>query len=69
MRLKRAAIVGSAGFAAGYYLGARAGRQRYEQLRWVGTAFRKGAAVVQLAGERFRREDSEPETAVYDSSR
>jgi hypothetical protein len=76
MRLKRAAIVGSAGFAAGYYLGARAGRKRYDQLRRVigplGTAFSKGSAVVQLAGERFRRDESdEPgvRDAVYDSSR
>jgi hypothetical protein len=77
MRLKRAAIVGSAGFAAGYYLGARAGRNRYDQMRRVagpiGTAFSKVAAVVQLAGERFRRDDGEHAAldppAVYDSSR
>ena len=76
MRLKRTAIVGSAGFVAGYYLGARAGRKRYDQMRRVagpiGTAFSKGAAVVQLAGERFRRDESDQPAArdaVYDSSR
>ena len=76
MRLKRTTIVASAGFAAGYYLGSRAGRKRYDQIRRVtgplGTAFSKGAAVVQLAGERFRREESDQppaRDALYDSSR
>ncbi len=52
------------GFAAGYYLGAKAGRERYEQLNRlvtraresevVETAAEKAKAVVDLAGERAR---------------
>jgi hypothetical protein len=52
------------GFGAGYYLGARAGRERYEQLnRWIDrtrnseayeTAAEKARAVVDLAAERAR---------------
>jgi hypothetical protein len=52
------------GFGAGYYLGARAGRERYEQLNaWIDrtrnseayeTATEKARAVVDLAAERAR---------------
>ena len=52
------------GFGAGYYLGARAGRERYEQLnQWIDrtrnsevyeTATEKARAVVDLATERAR---------------
>ena len=52
------------GFGAGYYLGAKAGRERYEQMnRWVNrakdseafdTASEKARAVVDLGVERAR---------------
>ena len=52
------------GFGAGYYLGAKAGRERYEQLnRWITqakqsdayeTATEKAKAVVDLGVERAR---------------
>ena len=55
------------GFAAGYYLGAKAGRERYLQLnRWlrqaqgsdaVSTAMGKARAVVDLGKERARSHD------------
>ncbi|MGQ0825371.1 MAG: hypothetical protein ACT4OX_10165 [Actinomycetota bacterium] len=45
------------GFAAGYFLGARAGRERYELLR------SKLRALVDLAIERVKRPSD------YDSSR
>jgi hypothetical protein len=61
MRLKLGLIVG---FALGYYLGAMAGRERYEQLnRWIRkvqrsdafeTAVDKTRAVVDLGVERAR---------------
>ncbi len=60
MRFRTGAI---AGFAVGYYLGSRAGRERYEQLRRAleavpfGLAMEKGQAVVELAVERMRRHD------------
>jgi hypothetical protein len=60
MRFRTGAIVG---FAVGYYLGARAGRERYEQLRRVlaalplGPAVEKGQALVELAVERVRTDD------------
>jgi hypothetical protein len=50
---RRTAFV--AGLAVGYYLGARAGRERYEQIRAVleeipiGRAVEKGRALVELA--------------------
>jgi hypothetical protein len=54
MRFKTGAIVG---FAAGYYLGAKAGHERYEQLRKlverVGPV-RKVQAAVELGRERLR---------------
>ena len=60
MRFRTGAI---AGFAVGYYLGARAGRERYEQLRRVlgalplGPAVEKAQALVELALERVRTDD------------
>jgi hypothetical protein len=44
------------GFGVGYYLGARAGRERYEQLRrWLGqTPLAKVQAAVELGRERLR---------------
>lgn len=59
MRFKAGAIVG---FAVGYYLGAKAGRERYEQLRSlverVGPV-RKVQAAVELGRERLRGEPLE----------
>jgi hypothetical protein len=63
MRFRTGAI---AGFAVGYYLGARAGRERYEQLRRVldalplGPAVEKAQALVELAVERARSDDAAP---------
>ena len=37
------------GFASGYYLGAKAGRQRYEQLRGAARALRRSRALDQAA--------------------
>jgi hypothetical protein len=44
------------GFGLGYYLGARAGRERYEQIRsWLGqTPLAKVQAAVDLGRERLR---------------
>ena len=57
------------GFAAGYYLGAQAGRERYLQLnRWLrqaqgsdafSTAMGKARAVVDLGRERARAHDEQ----------
>lgn len=50
--MKNRLILG-AGFAAGYYLGAKAGRQRYEQLnRLIGKIRRSGPAT--MAGEKAK---------------
>jgi membrane protein DedA with SNARE-associated domain len=63
MRFRTGAIVG---FAVGYYVGARAGRERYEQLRRVldalpiGPAVEKTQALVELAVERARTADNAP---------
>ena len=57
-----------AAFGAGYYLGARAGRARYEQIRRAldalpfGEALSKGQALFDLGAERLRR--TEPENVV-----
>ena len=54
------------GFAAGYYLGAKAGRARYEQIRLRlerlrdSRLFERLQAAVELGVERLRPED-EPE--------
>lgn len=54
------------GFAAGYYLGAKAGRSRYEQIRRRlerlrdSRLFERLQAAVELGVERLRPED-EPE--------
>ena len=51
-----------AGFAAGYYLGTKAGRERYEQIRrWLDDArqsrpFEKAQAAVELGLERVREQ-------------
>jgi hypothetical protein len=60
---RRTAFV--AGLAVGYYLGAQAGRERYEQIRAVlddlriDSALEKGRALVELAVVRIQeaRED------------
>jgi hypothetical protein len=52
------------GFGTGYYLGAKAGRARYEQLRRVVAkvpSLAKLQAAAELARERFR--PSEPDAA------
>jgi hypothetical protein len=52
------------GFGAGYYLGARAGRERYEQLRRLAgkvPSVAKLQAAADLARERFR--PSEPDAS------
>jgi hypothetical protein len=61
MRFRLGLIIG---FGAGYYMGAKAGRQRYEQIqRWVSsakdsdmleTATEKAKAVADLGKERAR---------------
>jgi hypothetical protein len=61
MRFRLGLVIG---FGAGYYLGTRAGRERYEQLnRWIDrtrnseayeTAAEKARAVVDLATERVK---------------
>jgi hypothetical protein len=57
------------GFGVGYYLGARAGRGRYEQLRRLiaRTPFVKVQAAVELGRERLRVQ-SEPMDAVVPPS-
>ena len=53
------------GFGVGYYLGARAGRERYEEIRDVlnelplGAAIEKAQALVELALERVRPTNGE----------
>jgi hypothetical protein len=50
------------GFGAGYYLGAKAGRERYEQLRRLFgkvPSIAKVQAAVDLARERFRPTEAE----------
>lgn len=59
MRLK---VVFAVGFGLGYYLGARAGRERYEQMRgWLGEVrqskpYEKAQAAVELGVERVRHQ-------------
>jgi len=57
------------GFGVGYYLGARAGHERYEQLRRLiaRTPFVKVQAAVELGRERLRVQ-SEPLDAVVPPS-
>lgn len=57
------------GFGVGYYLGARAGRERYEQLRRLiaRSPFVKVQAAVELGRERLRVQ-SEPLDAVVPPS-
>jgi hypothetical protein len=50
------------GFGAGYYLGAKAGRARYEQMRRVAAkvpSLAKLQAAADLARERFRPSESD----------
>ena len=55
MKFKTGAVVG---FAVGYYFGAKAGRERYEQLRKMldkaGPQVTKVRAAVELGVERLR---------------
>jgi hypothetical protein len=59
MRTRIALITG---FAIGYYLGAKAGRQRYEQIqRWLSDVrqskpYEKAQAAVELGVERVRQQ-------------
>jgi hypothetical protein len=59
MRFRVGLVVG---FAAGYYLGSKAGRERYEQIRrWLEDArrsrpFEKAQAAVELGFERVRQQ-------------
>ena len=55
MRTKAALVIG---FGAGYVLGARAGRQRYEQIQRLWGQF-MGMPVVQRTAERTREAASE----------
>jgi hypothetical protein len=80
MRFRLGLVIG---FGAGYYLGAKAGRERYEQLRgWLGqarnsevveTAAEKAKAVVDLGVERARDlvdrggDEGDPTTVVVSS--
>ncbi|HEX6310606.1 MAG TPA: hypothetical protein VF152_03180 [Acidimicrobiia bacterium] len=61
------------GFAAGYYLGAKAGRERYEQIqRWLrdfqrSTPYEKAQAAVELGIERVRQQ-AEPYVSTASGS-
>ena len=63
----------AAGFVVGYYLGARAGRARYEQIRRVldaipfGFVLEKAQALAELGFERVRAK--RPVNGLYDSNR
>jgi hypothetical protein len=58
-RMKTGLIIG---FAAGYYLGAKAGRERYEQIRgWIddlreSKPYEKAQAAVELGIERVKQQ-------------
>ena len=60
MRRMRIGLV--VGFAAGYYLGAKAGRERYEQIQsWLrefrtSPPYEKAQAAVELGIERVRQQ-------------
>jgi hypothetical protein len=63
MGFKTGAIVG---FAAGYYLGAKAGRERYEQINtWIDQA--RNSEVGQAAEQKAREiiDDADDLTANY----
>ena len=59
MRFRLGVVIG---FAVGYYLGTKAGRERYEQIRqWLRDArqsrpFEKAQAAVELGFERIRQQ-------------
>ncbi len=69
MRFRLGLVVG---FGAGYYLGARAGRGRYEQIRSAAAKVRdsrvteKVQAVGALGLERLRRDERIDLTIVHD---
>jgi len=68
MKFRTGAVVG---FAVGYYFGARAGRERYEQLRKMidkaGPQVTKVRAAVELGVERLRdMTEPAPEPAGLD---
>jgi hypothetical protein len=55
-----------AGFAAGYYLGAKAGRERYEQINtWIDQA--RNSEAAQVAQQRAREiiDDADDLTANF----
>jgi len=55
------------GFGAGYYLGAKAGRARYDQLRRLAArvpSVAKLQAAADLARERFRPSEPDPGSTV-----
>jgi hypothetical protein len=64
MRFRTGAVIG---FAVGYYFGAKAGHERYDQLRQLidkaGPQVTKMRAAVELGVERLR-EAAEPEPAL-----
>ena len=63
MGFKMGAIVG---FAAGYYLGAKAGRERYEQINtWIDQARNSDAAQAAQQGAREIIDDADDLTANY----
>jgi hypothetical protein len=68
MRLRTGTV---AGFVVGYYLGARAGRERYEEIREfldalpLGRLVAKAQAVAELALERARPSDEPPNVVPF----
>jgi hypothetical protein len=67
MKLRLGLIVG---FGVGYYLGARAGRERYEQLRGLvaHTPLSKVQAAYELGLERLRERTDDTADAVVPPS-
>jgi hypothetical protein len=72
MRLATKLAIGTA-FGVGYYLGAKAGRERYEQLRRAldavpfGTGVEKAQALVELTVERVSSLRGNREVAANES--
>ena len=72
MGTKLGALVG---FGAGYYLGAKAGRERYEQLsQWIEDARKSGPGraardLAEQAGEKARSASGRGNTSYADMSR
>ena len=67
MKLRLGLLVG---FGVGYYLGARAGRERYEQLRGLvaHTPLSKVQAAYELGLERLRERTTDAPDAVVPPS-